>query len=433
MTSPLPPAPLRRRGLRENLRAPLHRNALALVTSAGLTAGLGLVYWAVAARRYTPAEVGTQSALVSAMLLVGGISQIGADSLLIRFLPVSGREGRRLTARLYALATCTALIAAALFTLGTGIWTPALRFVRNDGWWFAAFAVSTVAACLYAVQDAVLTGLRRAPWVPVENGLVSLTKIALLLIFASFARSSGIFASWNVSVVTAVVVVTALVFTRLLPRRTGPPGRMPARATLARYMFGNYIGSLFALTTVNAMPLLVIYRLGATAAAHFFVPWSIFSGLQLFSTAISYSLIVEAAADEAQMVHLFRRAMAQALLTLAPIAAVVAIAGPWMLRVLGESYAVGGGPLLRWLAVATLPAITIPLAITRARLRNRPDIVIVVQLSWSLLVLAGSYVGLGRLGVEGVGVATFASVATLAVVFAATILRFALWPRPHAV
>lgn len=428
-----PPAPPPRRGLRENLRAPLHRNALALVTSAGLTAGLGLVYWALAARRYTAAEVGTQSALVSAMLLVGGISQVGADALLIRFLPVAGREGRRLTARLYAIATCAAVAAAVVFALGTGFWTPALRFVRHDGRWFAAFAVSTAAACLYAVQDSVLTGLRRAPWVPVENGLVSLAKIVLLLTFASFARSAGIFASWNISVVTAVVVVTTLVFTRLLPARTGPPGRMPVRAALARYMFGNYIGSLFALAAVNAMPLLVISRLGATAAAHFFVPWSIFSGLTLFATAISFSLIVEAAADDAQMVHLFRRAIVHALLTLGPIVAVVAIAGPWMLRVLGHSYAASGGPLLRWLAIATLPAITVPLSITRARLLNRPDIVIAIQMSWSILLLGGSYFALGRVGVKGVGIATLVTVALLAVVLAATVLRFALWPHRDAV
>ena len=106
--------------------------------------------------------------------------------------------------------------------------------------------------------------------------------------------------------------MTTLVFTRLLRRGHGAPARLPRRGVLVRYMLGNYVGSLFALAAINATPLIVINRVGPTAAAHFFVPWAIFNGLQLFTTNISYSLVVEAAADEARAVHLFRRAIVQA-------------------------------------------------------------------------------------------------------------------------
>jgi O-antigen/teichoic acid export membrane protein len=426
------PPPARRATLRDQLRVPLHLNALALATSAGLTSGLGLLYWAVAARSYTSAEVGTQSALVSAMLLVGGMAQVGADSLLIRFLPVAGRDGRRLTARLYAIAACAGLAAGAVFALGTSLWAPALHFLRTDWHWFGAFALATVVTCLYAVQDSVLTGMRRAVWVPVENGLVSLLKVVLLAVFAIFAGAAGIFASWNIMTGIAVVVVNALVFTRLLRARRGPPARLPPRRTLARYMAGNYVGSLFALASINATPLIVINRLGATPAAHFFVPWAIFNGLLLLATSISYSLIVEAAADEAQTVQLFRRAIAHTLITLAPVCAGLALLGPWLLGVLGAGYSAGGGPLLRWLAVAALPAAAVPLSITLARLRNRPGLVILIQASWSSLILAGSYLALGRTGLDGVGIAALATAVVLAAILASTLLRPMLRLRPRA-
>jgi O-antigen/teichoic acid export membrane protein len=423
--------PVRRATLREHLRVPLHVNALALATSAGLTAVLGLLYWAVAARRYTAAEVGTQSALISAMLLVGGMAQIGADSLLIRFLPVAGRNGRRLAARLYGIAACAGICAAVAFAAGTTVWSPALRFLWTNHWWLVVFALSTVVACLYAVQDSVLTGARRAPWVPLENGLVSLLKIVLLAVFAAFAGSKGIFASWNVPTSLAVLIVTVLVFTRLLPRRGTVEGNLPPRRALARYMVGNYVASLFALASINATPLIVITRLGAESAAHFFVPWAIFNGLQLFATAISYSLIVEAAANEKETVPLFRRAIIHTLATLTPLAALVALVGPTVLRVLGSSYALGGGPLLRWLAVAAVPAVAIPLSITLARLQNRPALVIAIQASWSLLILGGSYVALGRTQLEGVGVVALATATTLALVLSLTVLRPVLRARPQ--
>lgn len=419
-------------GLREHLRVPLHVNALALATSAGLTAVLGLVYWAAAARSYTPAEVGTQSALISAMLLVGGIAEVGADSLLIRFLPVAGREGRRLAGRLYAIATCAGVVGALVFAFGTSVWSPALHFIRTDHLWLLGFVISTVVACLYAVQDSVLTGARRAPWVPVENGLVSLLKIVLVAIFGTFVGAGGIFGSWNIPTTLAVATVTLLVFTRLLPTRRDEASQLPPARTLGRYMVGNYVASLFALAAINATPLIVINRLGPEEAAHFFVPWAIFNGLQLFATSISYSLIVEAASNEAQTVHLFRRAIVHTLVTLTPIAAAVAFLGPPLLHILGHSYAVGGGPLLRWLAAASIPAVTVPLSITLARLRNRPSQVILVQAAWSALILVGAYIALGQTSIDGIGIAVLAGALLLAAVLVATVLRRVLWQRPAA-
>jgi O-antigen/teichoic acid export membrane protein len=416
--------------LREHLRVPLHVNALALATSAGLTAVLGLVYWAAAARTYTPAQVGTQSALISAMLLVGGMAEVGADSLLIRFLPVAGREGRRLAARLYGVAACAGVVGALAFAFGTSVWAPALDFIRTDRWWLVGFVIATVVACLYAVQDSVLTGARRAPWVPVENGLVSLSKIVLVLIFGGFVGAGGIFGSWNIPTTLAVAIVTLIVFARLLPTQRDAAPQLPTARTLGRYMVGNYVASLFALASINATPLIVINQLGPEEAAHFFVPWAIFNGLQLFATSISYSLIVEAASNEAQMVPLFRRAIVHTLVTLTPIAAAVALVGPPLLHILGHSYAVGGGPLLRWLAAASIPAVTVPLAITLARLRNRPGLVIVVQAAWSSLVLVGAYVALRETSIDGVGIAVLGAALLLATVLVLTVLRRVLWRRP---
>jgi O-antigen/teichoic acid export membrane protein len=140
-------------------------------------------------------------------------------------------------------------------------------------------------------------------------------------------------------------------------------------------------------------------------------------------------LIVAAAPDAAPTVTLFRGAFGHPLVTPAPSAAGAALLGPWLLGVLGAGYSAGGGPLLRWLAVASIPAVAVPLSITRARLRNRPDLVILIQGSWSVLILVGSYVALGRTGLGGVGISALAAAVALAAVLAATVLRPVLRPR----
>jgi O-antigen/teichoic acid export membrane protein len=55
--------PLRR--LRSDLKDPLLRNGYALLVNVGVTSLLGFLYWIVAARTYTPVDVGLSSTAVA--------------------------------------------------------------------------------------------------------------------------------------------------------------------------------------------------------------------------------------------------------------------------------------------------------------------------------------------------------------------------------
>jgi O-antigen/teichoic acid export membrane protein len=412
--------------LRSHARLPLHRNAYALIASAGSTAVFGLAYWILAARTYDRTVVGTQSATISAMLLLAGIAELGADTLVLRFLPAARDAGPRLLISVYCATATVAAVAAVTFVLGTSVWSPPLEFLRASGRWFAGFTIATAGACIFALQDSVLTGMRRATWVPIENSLVSLAKIVLLASLTGAVATAGIFASWNIATALGVVSVNALVFGRVFPshKRAGAMTQsLPPRRDLVRYAFGNYVGSLFALATINLVPLLVIYRLGAAAAGAFIVPWAIFNGLQLLATSICYSLIVEVAADTATLRPYFRRALIQTFLLLVPLCAVLVVAGPTLLSLLGPHYESSAGDLFRWLALAAIPAGAIPLAITVARLRNATGLVALIQSAWSLLVLGGSYGLMGVFGLTGIGVAAFAGSVAVAIGVTLTLLR----------
>jgi O-antigen/teichoic acid export membrane protein len=406
---------------------PLHRNAYALVASAGSTAALGLIYWSVAARTYNAAAMGTQSAILSAMILLAGLGEVGADTLLIRFLPTARGDARRLLIRTYAVTATIAAVTAIVFVIGTNVWSPPLSFMRTSPWWFVAFVLATAATCIFALQDSVLTGIRRAIWVPIENGLASVAKIVLLILFAKLLVNEGIFASWNVPSLLAVVLVNLLVFRRFLVGQgegvqAGPT--LPHPTFLVRYALGNYVGSLFALAMIYVMPLLVIYRLGADATAYFFIPWTIYNGLQFIATKISYSLIVEVVADPPKLRSYFRRSLAHMFAMIVPLSLVLVVFGEYILRLFGSQYSSNGSDLLRWLAAAAVPAAVVPLSITLARLRNQAGLVALIQGGSCLLLLGMSYVLLGHFGITGVGIAAFAS----SVIVAAFLAWNTLWP-----
>ena len=72
---------------RTSARRAILVNAGSLVGTTAVTAGLGFVYWLVAARVFPPGVVGLASALISAMSLLGFVGMLGLGSLLMGELP----------------------------------------------------------------------------------------------------------------------------------------------------------------------------------------------------------------------------------------------------------------------------------------------------------------------------------------------------------
>ena len=70
----------------------LYKNSMFLILNAGVMALFGFIFWNIAARLFTVAEVGMASALISAMGLIVALSTLGFNVALIRFLPKSKKK-----------------------------------------------------------------------------------------------------------------------------------------------------------------------------------------------------------------------------------------------------------------------------------------------------------------------------------------------------
>lgn len=177
----------------------------------------------------------------------------------------------------------------------------------GSGWTLAAIlAVSVTTWCVFSLQDAVLTGIRHAVWLPVENGLYGIAKIGLLVALASVSLEYGIVASWIVPALVIVVPVNLFIFCVLLPRharssRAAPGGQSPR--SIARFVGGDYLGSVLALATVDLLPLLVVARLGAVDTGYFSIPFLIIYSVELITVNLGVALTVEGAMDRSQLRH----------------------------------------------------------------------------------------------------------------------------------
>jgi O-antigen/teichoic acid export membrane protein len=191
----------------------LIKNAVALMISSGGTALIGVAFWGVAAHLVPPSAIGRTSAEIAAMVLLANLAQLSFGSIFERFLPVAGKQTRSFVTRAYVMCVTFALVAAVIY-VSTG---NANRFLPSSIAWHATFVAAVVMWTLFILQDSALIGLRATKWVPVENILFAVAKLALLPVFIAASKSQGVFLAWSAPVALVIVGVTWYLFGTRIP------------------------------------------------------------------------------------------------------------------------------------------------------------------------------------------------------------------------
>jgi O-antigen/teichoic acid export membrane protein len=413
-------------GLRRELSVPLYRNAYALMANTAGNSILGLLYWVLAARTFPDAAVGRGNALISLMMLVSTFTQLNWSGALIRFLPRAGRSARQMLLMAYLMATGLAAVAAAAVMAYC-------HFARapDDPLYVSAgvavwFVVATVAWSVFNLQDAALTGMRSAVWVPLENGVYGLVKLVLLVVVARTSLSDGVFASWTIPVIALLVPVNLLLFRRILPRHATaePDAPPPGRRVLARYMAGDYAAQAFTQLSSTFLPVLVVSLLGAAQGAYYLPAQTAFAAMGMLATAITSSLVVEAARDE-QATHRLARAMLRRICVLVlPAGAFVGLAAPWLLELFGSQYRAGATTVLQLMMLSLLPRVPVALYVTKCRLDNRTGTLALLQFTQAALVIGGTAVFAPTAGLVAVGWSVLAAEVVPALAVARPVARW---------
>lgn len=394
------------RRTRQHLAEPLFRSAYALILAELLASGLGIVFWSAAARLYATEDVGRASATIAAMLTLANLANLNLPMGLLRFLPTAGERGPAFVRRAYAVTAGAGAVLAAGFVLVAPGVSGGLAFLRGSTATAVTVVVGVALWCVFALQDAVLTAVRRAHWVPVESGLFGLVKIALLVVLAGTAGGDGIVLAWLVAMALAVPPVNAYLFARALPRHAAERGggRPLAVRDVARFVGADYAGVLLVHLSTTALPLLVLSLLGAAANALFFVAWTIGASLLRVAANVGYSLTVEGAFDERLLAEHGRRALGRCLQLVGLGAVVVLVAAPWLLAVFGPDYR-DAAVLLRLLAVSAVPASVNLVSLALLRVRRRLARIVTLQGVQCAAMLGLTLLAAPRAGLAGVGAA----------------------------
>ena len=392
--------PAERTSFRSEFGMPLFRNGHALVLSSVVTSVIGMLFWVLAARRSSPSVVGRNVVAINVLTSIGAVAQLNLQSTLIRFVQPAGRHTRRLVVGIYLVSAVVAVVVAGAFLVLLPHISPQLAFLRSSPGMATWFVASAAIWTIMILEDGVLTGLRKTPWVPVENAGFSLLKVGIIVPFVALFPVAGIYMSWTVAALATVVPTNIYLFARAISqhqRLAGDSGDVTIRQ-LRTYVPYDFLGNLWWQGLILVLPLIVLTESGAAASAYFSLAWLIASLLYLVSLSIGDSLVVELSIDASDFEAQCRQVMVHLLKILVPAVALLVLAAPWVLRIFGTSYAVAGTGALRLLGLSALPFIVTGTAVSAARGQRRTRqamamfgglFVLIVPLGFGLLSVAG--------------------------------------------
>ena len=388
--------------VRAHLAEPMFKSAYALILNTALSTGFGLLFWILAARWYSVAEVGKGQTAVNAMLLLSGIGSLRLSGALIRYLPSSGRRAPGLLRMTAVGATIGSVLAVVVYHL----LAPAqlASFLWPGPAAVGLLAVATIGWSLFTLQDAIMIGLRRATWVPVQNAVFSALKVVVLLVAAALGWRAGIFWSWLLPMVAVLLPVQVLIGRVVAAEHTGAPTEEPGRRMFS-FVGVDYLSSLCEIVVVNGVPVLIAAMLGFEAMGVFATTWIIGTTLDHVLVHFGNSLMVEGVRSPEELPRLARSMLARSFLLLVPLALAVVVAAPLLLRLFGTHYADNGTLLLQLLALAMLPRVIQQVVVVIARVHHKLRLALIINVTQAVVIVLASRALAGPVGVAGPGMA----------------------------
>ena len=405
-------------------RIHLYSNAIYLMIATAVTSLLGFVFWIIVARFYAPEDVGLASATIAATGLVMSLSRLGLEMGLVRFLHQSGEDASSMINTVFTIGILTSCTAALIFVAGLGFWSPALLFIRENPIYLVAFVVFVVASTVSTFTDHAFIAERRAGFALARSFIFSLLKLPLSILLAVFFHSFGIFASWGISLVIALLISIFL----LLPR--AQPGYRPFFVIrrgvvndMIRFSFANYLSGFFWGSPSVVFPIMVVNLLGAEPNAYFYIAWAVGGVLTMIPTAVSTSLFVEGSYDEEKLGLNIRRSLKMVPIILVPAVILILVMADKLLLFFGSSYSQNAASLLRILALSTLPLAINIIYLGIKRVQKKLKLVVGLTAFIAVVTIGLAYLLLPLMGINGAGIAWLTSQVVVALVIIANLFR----------
>lgn len=409
------------------LHQALVANAASLVGTTAATAGLGVVYWVLAARQFPSLSVGVASASISAMLLLGTLPVLGLQTLVIGEL--HRRPGQEVP--LIATALLAAGVGGASFGLiFAGVAShlaPGLRPLGENAGTILLFATGVSLTAITLVVDQALVGLLRGHVQLGRNVLFAAAKLLALVgagLWASDRLGLTIFGTWVVGNMVSLMGLGILAALKgHLTLAALPQWRL--LKGLGRAAVGHQVLNLAIQFPPLVLPLVVTIVLSATMNAYFYTAWMMAGLVFVGPEALGIALYAVGARASGGLVGTLRLTLGLSFLVALIATTIVLLFANELLSLFGHSYPVQAAVVLRILVLGVFPLIMKQHYVAIARIRRRPADALLLLAVGALFEVGLAAIGARIGGLTGLSLGWVAGIGVVAVLVAPTVLRVA--------
>lgn len=375
----------------------LHRNSFLITMTMFANAGIGFVFWFIAARLFPEETVGISTAMISSLSLVILLSRLGFNQSIIRYFP--DRNQSKLFTSAFVATTGAGILIGIILVVFSGLLSIEfeLSLLHISGVLFLLFVV---ADSLEGVAGRCFMAMKRAEYYFAQKVMLG-ARILFLPLLAVFNNPLAIFSAFGLS------FFVSNAFSLYGLRRFD----VSFERFESDYIFDsidysgkNYVIDLFLSAPKHLVPILVVGLVGGRLAAYYYFAHKIVGTLILtFPTSFSLSLFVEGSHGED-----LQKSVKQSLKVVLPIVLLIVVFlfffGEWVLRIFGENY-VQGYELLMLMAVSGFFVAIFRTFLSVERVNMNLSVLIVISF-WVFVSLVGlTYLFVSMFGIVGVGMA----------------------------
>jgi O-antigen/teichoic acid export membrane protein len=428
LASGLPPSQASRSGGRVVITI-----ALSLFSTTIVTAGLGFVFWAVAAHATTVEVVGRSSAVISAMQLIATFATLGFHTLLIAELPRrNDSEVKRLVVSSLGIAAGVAFAAAAGYSLVYHATARTAEWMYANPIGMGLFGVGTALTTVAIVLDGALIGVEKSGQQVLRNFIFALSKLLALPVAAIAVGLSPavVFLVWLLGNAASLLILGLRTKTPKQWAKTTPSvqGFYPLWRTAAGHHWVNVATQAPRL----AMPVIVATQLSDRANAGFFAALLLVGFVWIVPNHLATGMF----ALSSENTEHFERGLNTAIKFSAVVSLLAAAATPFLARpllaIFGAGYEEARYCLIA-LAACTFASAVKSIYIGVRRAEGALGRAAGAASIGGALELAAVVMGLKLGGVTGVGIALGAAMVLEAVVFWPPILKARRRARQQAI
>lgn len=353
----------------------LIKNAMYTIMTNFSSLALGFIFWMIAARYYTPGDIGIMSAALSGIFLIATISTIGLPIALTFYLPRYSKNAGVMINSCLITSIIISIIFSLVSILKIQMWSPDLESITGRLELMVIFVITTVMTTMSLLMSGTFTAGRRNSFHMIKENSFNIVRIFFIILFSGLG-AIGIFISWSIGLIISMIIGFLLMFKLWKYKPT--LSFDPMIKKMAGFSVGNHIAGIFYILPRFVLPIMVINFISTELTGYFFIAMTIASLLYGISGATAGPFLVESS-DKDKFWNNVHKVIKFNIYLLVPGLLVFMIFGKIILNMFDPAYADNAWTTLIILSMVSIPQALIVIFDTVRSAQKRVTITIIAN------------------------------------------------------